>query len=248
MRFDTGGDGTALLVLLHGLAATRQVWSNFVAVHQWHGSWLAPDLCGHGVSPHLGSYSLDGYAADIAEVITARGQFESIVVLGHSLGGAVALTLASGSFGIRPDRVFGLGIKVLWSADELAAMRKVAATPIRYFANREEAVARYLKVSGLHGLVAPESAVARSGVVETPAGWRLAYDPHCAAVDPPPMADLLGAAQAPVHLARGSFDPMNTREQLARFDSSARDLSSGGHNVMVEDPRAVWAWLEKNLP
>ena len=113
------------------------------------GRWIAPDLRGHGASAHARDYSLAEHAADIAELVDGT---DEIIVLGHSMGGAVALALASGKYGIAPSQVFGLGIKVAWNDDELAGMRKMAASQPRLFETRDEAVARYLKVSGLHGL------------------------------------------------------------------------------------------------
>ena len=38
-------------------------------------------------------------------------------------------------------------------------------------------------------------------------------------------------------------DAMVTHEQLAVYDAGARDLP-GGHNAMVENPGAVWDWID----
>ncbi len=244
LEYDRGGEGARLLVLLHGLGATRQVWRNFLATNRWKGSRIAPDLRGHGASPHAKNYSLGLHAADVADQIQSAGDFNEIVVLGHSMGGVVALALASGWFGIQPARVFGLGIKVSWNEDELAGMRKMAAAPVRSFATKDEAIARYLKVSGLTGLIASDSPEATAGVIEAAEGWRLACDPATASIGAPPMRALMDAAITPIHLARGQTDAMVTLEQLKAFDPQARDLS-GGHNAMVENPGAVWDWIER---
>ena len=243
LEHDRGGEGGRLLVLLHGLGATRHVWRGFIDAKRWNGSWIAPDLRGHGASAHAPSYALGLHAADVAETIQSFGSFDQTVVLGHSMGGVIALALASGWFDIRPARVFGLGIKVSWNDDERAGMAKMAATPVKSFAERNEAVARYLKVSGLHGLVAVDSEAAQAGVIQTKDGWRLAFDPATASVGVPPMRELIAAAQVPVHLACGETDHMVTREQMAVYDSDARSLP-GGHNVMVENPNAVWDWID----
>lgn len=244
LETDRGGEGPRLLVLLHGLGATRHVWRPMLASGRWQGSWLTPDLRGHGASPHATNYGLGQHAADVAELMQGAGAWEEIVVLGHSMGGAVALSLASGWFGIQPSRVFGLGIKVAWSDEELAGMRKLAVTPSRIFETKDEAIGRYLKVSGLAGLIAPESAEAAAGVTQAESGWRLAFDPATASIGPPPMRELLAAARAPIHLARGETDTLVTQDQLAAFDADT-DLR-GGHNVLVENPGAVWDWLESN--
>ena len=52
----------------------------------------------------------------------------------------------------------------------------------------------------------------------------------------------MAAAQAPVHLACGSGDTLTTAAQLARYNPAAQNLP-GSHNIMVENPAAVWDWL-----
>jgi pimeloyl-ACP methyl ester carboxylesterase len=209
---------------------------------RWKGRWVAPDLRGHGTSPHASGYSLAAHASDIGEMVNTHAPSNEIVVLGHSMGGAVALELASGSYGFTPKQAFGVGIKVSWNDDELAGMRKMASMAVKFFPTKEDAISRYLKVSGLHGLVAPDSEDVNAGVVQSAEGWRLVYDPATASVGAPPVEALLVAARAPIHLARGATDRMVTHEQLAIYDANARDLP-GGHNVMVENPTAVLDWM-----
>jgi pimeloyl-ACP methyl ester carboxylesterase len=243
LAYDHGGEGDRLLVLLHGLGATRHVWNPMLAQGRWNGRWIAPDLRGHGASPHASDYSLAAHAGDIAELGNVHAPSNEIIVLGHSMGGAVGLELASGSHGFTPKQVFGVGIKVSWNADELAGMRKMASMSVKFFQTQEEAVSRYLKVSGLHGLIAPDSEEAIAGVAQTAESWRLAYDPATASVGAPPMEALLSPARAPIHLTRGATDAMVSQAQLALYGSHARDLP-GGHNVMVENPAAVWDWID----
>ncbi len=246
LAFDSGGAGDKLIVLLHGLGATRQVWQPMVDANRWRGSWIAPDLRGHGTSPHADTYALADHAADIASLIRTSGSWREIVIAGHSMGGAVALALASGTFGFMPARAFGLGIKVAWSDEELVRMRDLAAAPTRHFATKDEAIDRYLKVAGLAGLVDKHSPAAAAGVASNGAGWRLAYDPRTMTVGAPPMRALIDAASAPIHLARGEADRLVTLEQLRAYDAQAIDLKGSGHNAMLESPSAVWDWIESH--
>lgn len=234
LAFDRGGSGDRLLVLLHGLGANRDVWRAMLADDRWDGSFLALDLRGHGESAHAPSYALDDHAADVAESVGTG--WREIVLLGHSMGGAVALALAGGSFGMRPARVFGLGIKVAWDAQELAGLERMAAAPVKWFATREEAAARFLKVAGL-------ASSERPGIVEGEGGWRLAADPATARVGPPPMRALLDATKAPIRLGRGEDDRMVSLQQLKAFDPDALDIPNAGHNAMVDRPGAVWDWV-----
>jgi pimeloyl-ACP methyl ester carboxylesterase len=246
LQSDRAGEGGRLLVLLHGLGATRHVWHPMLArvdAH-WRGSWIAPDLRGHGASPHAASYALGLHAADVADLVQGSGRWNEIVVVGHSMGGVVALALASGWFGIAPWRVFGLGIKVAWTADELVKLGEMAAAPVRRFDTKEEAITRSLKASGLTGLIEANSPAAEAGIVRSESGWRFASDPATASIGAPPMHALIDAAQAPIHLARGEADRMVTRDQLLAFDPAVADLAGLGHNAMVENPSAVWQWIE----
>jgi pimeloyl-ACP methyl ester carboxylesterase len=246
---DSGGAGSRLLVLLHGLGATRDVWQPLLAnaERRWAGSWIAPDLRGHGRSAHAPGYALGLHASDVAEMIRPGDDWSEIVLVGHSMGGAIALALASGWFGFAPAHAFGLGIKVAWTVEELMQLGKMAAAPTRVFETENAAVERYLKVSGLHGLVAPNSTIAVAGIEKVEQGWRLAADPATASVGAPPMRAMLAAAQAHVHLARGETDGLVTLPQFLELDAEAFDLPGLGHNAMVQDPDAVWKWIDERL-
>lgn len=222
------------MLLLHGLGATADVWSGVAALLP--GAWVAPDLPGHGGSEPLLEYTFPAVAAAVAELVDPAGT----VVVGHSFGGVVGLHLA-GAVGVRA--VFGVGIKVGWSAEDLERAAGMAARPPTLFATRDEAVARYLRVSGLAGLVDP--ATVDVGVVPDGPGWRLALDQRAFGVGDPGMAALVAAAPVPVVLARGQHDPMVSHEQLAELVTDPVELTGSGHNAHVEDPAAVVAALPK---
>ncbi|WP_033441248.1 alpha/beta hydrolase [Saccharothrix sp. NRRL B-16314] len=137
-----GGDGP-LLVLLHGLGATGSVWRG--VAESWPGSWMAVDLPGHGRSAALERYSFGALAAAVAAVVPGG----PVAVLGHSLGGVVALTLASGWFGVDVRAAGGVGVKLRWTAEELARAASLAARPARVFGTRAEASAWAGKLAGV---------------------------------------------------------------------------------------------------
>jgi len=222
-------------VLLHGLGATGDVWRGWRALlaQRWPGRWLAPDLPGHGGSPPLDAYTFDGFAAAVASVVRPGA---GAVVLGHSLGGVVGLALASDRFSVPVRTVIGLGIKVVWTDEELDRARAAAGRPPAWFASRDEAAARYLRVSGLAGLLPADDPAVDAGLREQDGQWRLAMDAGAFAVGAPDMAQLLARSQAPVTLARGGHDPMNTDEQLARLGPPTVTLPGLGHNAHVESP------------
>jgi len=230
-------------VLLHGLGATGDVWDGWwpLLARRWPGRWVAPDLPGHGGSAPLAAYTFDGLAAAVAGIVQTSSR---IVVLGHSLGGVVGLALASGRFPVPVHAVTGLGIKVVWADDDLGRAQALAHRPPAWFASRDEAAARYLRVSGLAGLLPADAAAVDAGLREQGGRWRLAMDPGAFAVGAPDMTQLIARSQAPVTLARGERDPMNTDEQLARLGPPTVTLPGLGHNAHVESPELSIALLD----
>jgi len=243
LRVQEGGSGEPVLVLLHGLGATGDVWRRWwpLLAQRWPGRWVAPDLPGHGGSPPLAAYTFDGFAGAVAGIVQPGAR---VVVLGHSLGGVVGLALAGGGFPVPVQAVIGLGIKVVWTDEDLQRARAVAQRPVAWFASRDEAAARYLRVSGLGGLLPADAPAVDAGLREQAERWRLAMDPGAFAVGAPDMAQLLAQSQAPVTLARGERDPMNTDEQLARLGAATVTLPGLGHNAHVESPELAIALLD----
>lgn len=235
MRVHQGGSAEPLLLLLHGLGATGDIWDAWrpLLARRWPGRWIAPDLPGHGGSAPLPGYTFDGLAAAVAAIAPPSAR---TVVLGHSLGGVVGLALASGRFPVHVQAVIGLGIKTAWTAEELDRAQAVARRPLAWFASRDEAAARYLRVSGLAGLLPADDPAVDAGLSEQDGQWRLAMDPAAFAVGAPDMAELLSQSQAPVTLARGEHDPMNTDEELAQLGVEAVTLPGLGHNAHVQSP------------
>jgi pimeloyl-ACP methyl ester carboxylesterase len=243
LRVHQGGSGEPVLLLLHGLGATGDVWQGWRPLlnQRWPGRWLAPDLPGHGGSPPLSSYTFRSLAAAVADIADTGA---STVVLGHSLGGVVGLTLADGGFDVPVQAVIGLGIKVAWTEEELGRARAAAQRSPAWFASRDEAAARYLRISGLAGLLTGAEPAVDAGLREQHGRWRLAMDPGAFAVGAPDMTQLLARCQAPVTLARGEHDAMNTDDQLTQLGVPTVTLPGLGHNAHVQSPHQSISLLD----
>ena len=91
--FRIAGEGP-LIVLLHGITSTSDVWLETMARLSERYTVVAPDLLGHGRSAKpRGDYSLGAYASGGRDLLGALG-FERGTVVGHSLGGGIALQFA----------------------------------------------------------------------------------------------------------------------------------------------------------
>jgi pimeloyl-ACP methyl ester carboxylesterase len=246
---EEGGSGGPVLLMVHGLGATAEVWRGAIEIakDRWPGRWIAPDLRGHGRSPWGRPYAFGTHAADMAHLIAGSGTGQvpgPVIVLGHSMGGVIGLVLATGLFGVDVTAVVSVGVKVTWREEDLEWIRASVARPVRWFETRQEAAGRFLRLAGLPAddpaNEPADAPLARSGVVEQDGRFRVAMDPAAPEVGPPPMEDLLARARATVRLACGERDSLTSIAELRRFDPDAVELPGLGHNAHAEDPEAVW--------
>jgi pimeloyl-ACP methyl ester carboxylesterase len=93
VTYRTAGSGPVLL-LLHGIANSSQTWEHVAPQLSERFTLIAPDLLGHGESATpRGDYSLGAHAAGVRDLLTALG-IEHVTVVGHSLGGGIAMQFA----------------------------------------------------------------------------------------------------------------------------------------------------------
>jgi pimeloyl-ACP methyl ester carboxylesterase len=102
---DDGGRGGLAVVLVHSLAGSSAHWFGTLERLRPTRRAVALDLRGHGRSepPKNGDYSIAGMAGDIEAVVDTL-DLRKFILVGHSMGGGVALTYA----GDHPDRIAGL--------------------------------------------------------------------------------------------------------------------------------------------
>ena len=236
LRVLRGGARPPLVLLLHGLGATADVWRG-LADELGDRAWAAPDLPGHGGSAPLPDYTF----ARVAEVVAPLVDPAGTLLVGHSFGGVVGLHLA-GRPGVRA--VVGVGIKVSWTPDELARAAALAERAAPIYPTREEAVARHLRVAGLDGLLDPADPALNASVLDTGHGWRPTFDPRAFGVGEPGIAGLLTSAPVPVRLARGELDPMVSAVELAALVPDPVELAGLGHNAHVQRPAALLPLLD----
>ena len=82
------------ILLIHGITGSAETWDEVIPFLSDRYTVIAPDMLGHGDSAKpRGDYSLGAYASGIRDLMRAIGH-DSATVVGHSLGGGVAMQLA----------------------------------------------------------------------------------------------------------------------------------------------------------
>ena len=132
------GEGPRALVMLHGLFASKENFHSLARRLEEDFSLWAFDLPNHGDSSHTDTMDYRSMAGDVAETLDQLG-IENPVILGHSVGGKVAMEFALG----RPDQTAGLVVEDIAPRDysgtvrrELAALREL---PLDRISSRKEA-------------------------------------------------------------------------------------------------------------
>jgi esterase len=87
------GSGSPLIIL-HGLFGSCDNWMTQAKMLGEHFTVYTVDLRNHGLSPHSDQHSYDLMAADVRGFITVHN-LAPAVVIGHSMGGKVAMKLAT---------------------------------------------------------------------------------------------------------------------------------------------------------
>jgi 2-succinyl-6-hydroxy-2,4-cyclohexadiene-1-carboxylate synthase len=140
LRVEQRGDGQPLL-LLHGFMGSGESWTPRSAVFAEHGiRSIAVDLIGHGTSDapvDPSRYRMERCVEDLLELLD-RLELRRVGVLGYSMGGRLALHLASAA----PERVSALVLESASPglADPSERERRIAS---------DEALAAALERDGL---------------------------------------------------------------------------------------------------
>lgn len=87
------GHGPPML-LIHGIGDSSRTWQSVLPLLARSHTVIAPDLLGHGASAKpRADYSLGGFANGMRDLLALLG-VERVTVVGHSMGGGVALQFA----------------------------------------------------------------------------------------------------------------------------------------------------------
>ncbi len=222
-----GGGGPSLL-FLHGAGGTHRHWGKQVR-SIWGVTLVALDLPGHGRSKGEGRQSVEAYADLVAEFVAAL-DVESPAVVGHSMGGAIALDLAL-RYG---DKVGGLVL--VGTGARLRVMPSLLEGVGGEFESTVDLLCRYA-----YGPLASEEMV-RLGREEMLAIGQEVLRGDFLACDHFDVMDRLGEVRLPTLVICGEEDqltPLKYSQFLIDHIQGARlvTIPEAGHMVMLEKPQ-----------
>ena len=235
IHYEYGGSGSPALVFIHGWNCDRSYWSAQLPVFATTHQVVAIDLAGHGESGiNREDWSMANFGADVAAVADAL-QLEDIILVGHSMGGPVALEAARLLKG-RVKMIIGADtlsdVSLRYPDEQLAAMLAAMEAD---FPGTVEGLVRssfFLPTSdpALIDQIASDMSAAPPaagiGAFEDFARW---YNEH--------VEQTVAGIDAPIRLINSDYRPTNTLAGQALTASFEATLMSGvGHFVMQEDP------------
>jgi len=95
LRISDTAKGDRTVVLLHGYLENLDVWEPLTGLLQRSARVIAVDLPGHGISQVRGEVHTMEFLADVVHDALVKSGVVKYTVIGHSMGGYVALALAA---------------------------------------------------------------------------------------------------------------------------------------------------------
>ncbi|MBI5033515.1 MAG: alpha/beta hydrolase [Chloroflexi bacterium] len=241
--YETEGARGGPVILVHGSGSNHAIWKPQVRALSTIARPVAIDLPGHGQSDLPGRNSVDDYGNVLLGLLDAL-QFDRAVVVGHSLGGAIAQSIALA----HPDRVAGIGL--VGTGARLRVLPAILDGILSDFGKTVPFVVENAYAPNLSDEMR-ERAIAelRACSPQVTHGDYAA----CNAFD---VMARLGEIRAPTLVICGKQDRMTPIKYSEHLVSKIRgaqlvSIDNAGHSVMIEQPEATARALfdfVKNLP
>jgi pimeloyl-ACP methyl ester carboxylesterase len=104
IHYATYGTASKTIVLLHGFLENQTMWDFFVQEYGKTYRVITIDLLGHGQTPCLGYVHTMEDQADAVHAVLQHLKVDKAIIMGHSMGGYIALAFAE----LYPEIVAGL--------------------------------------------------------------------------------------------------------------------------------------------
>lgn len=247
----TEGQG-APIVLLHGLFGSGRNWFSVARHLAAHWQVSALDLRNHGSSPWGDSMTYPDMAKDVLAFLDAQ-DIRQAVVLGHSMGGKVAMTLAD----LAPERVTALiavDIAPVYYEPTLRpflqGMMAIDLTGIQSRRQADSALSVAVPDTNVRGFLL-QNLVQTDGAYR----WRInlsAIDTQLESLGIEPTLTLAGLYDFPVQSiygAQSTYMNTNARAQMQAVYPNCEfaPISDAGHWVHAEQPTLFQSALDQFL-
>jgi pimeloyl-ACP methyl ester carboxylesterase len=235
------------VVLVHGGSAHGAWWDHIGPLLARRHHVIAIDLSGHGDSDRRERYDLDVWAHEVTSVAAASSAGPPFVV-GHSMGGLVALRAAAlFGAGMRGVAIIDSPVRQLTPEDE-AARQARAFGPLRIYPTFEQAVRRFHPVPQADGaLPFVVEHIARSSLRRVPGGWSWKFDPRIflrPRIRPAELTEL-GCDAAVLRCQYGILTAETAALMRTRFGrrTLVAEIPGASHHVLLDQPLALAAGL-----
>lgn len=224
------GGGKPSLLFLHGAGGSHRHWGKEIQGLR-AGTLLALDLPGHGRSKGKGRQTIEGYTDLVAEFMAALA-LKSPIVIGHSMGGAIALDLA-----LRYGDQLG-GLVLVGTGARLRVMPSLLEGLREEFESMVDLICRYA-----YGHLASEEMVSLSRKEMLAIGSEVLLG-DLLACDRFDVMDRLGEVHLPTLVICGEEDqltPLKYSQFIVDHIQGARlvTIPDAGHMVMLERPQEI---------
>ena len=238
-----GQRGQAGIVLVHGGAAHARWWDHIAPLLADGHRVAALDLSGHGDSGRRDRYNLDMWAEEVLAVAADAGIGGPPVVIGHSMGGFVALRAAS-IYGARLAGVVAIDSPVRdLTPEERAAREHRAFGPLRVYPSRDAVIARFRPIPNQPVLPYIAYHVASTSIRAVEGGWSWKFDPRIFSRHQP-VPTLLTRLDCRVALFRAEHGMVSPQMGEVMYDRLGRiapviEVPAAAHHVMLDQPIAL---------
>ena len=231
------------VLFIHGSGWNTHVWHNQRDYLMSSVQVVLLDLPGHGVSAGPACDSVEAYSESIRNSI-AYHDIDACYVVGHSLGGAIAMSLAFN----HPDLVRGLIL--IGSGARLKVLPQILDGVI----NRYEQTVDYITSLAFSLDASPE--LKKLSASEIMKCGRDSLYKDFVACDRFDMMDTVKSIKSPVLILCGANDTLTPPKysiflNRAMHDSELVFIEQAGHMAMLEKPvevsKAIKTFIDKNL-
>ncbi|MFM7202235.1 MAG: alpha/beta fold hydrolase [Myxococcota bacterium] len=251
------------LLLVHGGAAHAHWWSFLAPMLARHYYVVAPELSGHGESGRRVEYPRQLFADEVMAVLEASHFVGPPVLVGHSMGGMVAIIVAS-LYGEQLTGAVIVDAPVQRPDPESrASSRSNTFRKPGVYATYEEAMRHFRLVPDQpceNDYILEH--IARHSLKQTEEGWTWKFDPRIFMnISSRTMSDYLASVKCRVALMRGEFStvvPPETSEYMYEVldrDAPLIEIPQSHHHLILDQPlafisalRALLADWEHSLP